>query len=142
MVSMEKSKFLAPKYSVFMLDLVEYLEVSIDFDSMSEMSSVFEDSISFDGGRNQFLKSKSVLQEKKNTIKRVLGAEREREQSEDYFKNLTHLNADVADEIITSEETRPKPYILDSRSLELLRDPPLKPLKLIPPFKITKPHPK
>ena len=80
--------------------------MSIDWDSMSEMSSVCEDSISVGDGREGrggggvggkggggFLKSRSVLQEKKNMIRRVMGGERERERevSADYWRDLTHL---------------------------------------------------
>lgn len=91
---------------------------------MSDMSSVFEDSISLDGGntdRSQYLKSKSVLQEKKNTIKRVLFAEREREHSASYFKNLTHLN--IADEMVVTEQDQSRRSILEFRSTELPKDP-------------------
>ena len=81
MVLMEKNKFLLPKYSTSFSDIIDSLDIQIDFDSMSDMSSVFEASISLDvkkTDRSQFLKSRTILQEKKNTIKKVLNVERER----------------------------------------------------------------
>lgn len=72
MISLEKGKFLNPKYSSCVSDLIDAMKIDVHEDTMSDMSSVFNASLSVDlnhkASKNEFLKSRNMLETKKSSI--------------------------------------------------------------------------
>lgn len=69
---MEKGKFMAPKYTSCFTDLIDSLNIEINYDSMSECSSMMsqtfslrKDSVELDGEQ---LRSNALLNNKKNLL--------------------------------------------------------------------------
>ena len=106
MALMERAKFLLPKHSTGIDDLISALEIQINLDTESDMSSVYSESfsLSIDNKRStkeQFLKSRNMLQTKKHTLQNAFRADRSKELDISANKHITHL--DMADEeLITS----------------------------------------
>lgn len=72
MFLMEKGKFMAPKYTSCFTDLIDSLNIEINYDSMSECSSMMsqtfslrKDSVELDGEQ---LRSNALLNNKKNLL--------------------------------------------------------------------------
>jgi hypothetical protein len=71
MFLLEKGKFMAPKYTSCFTDLIDNLHISINYDSMSECSSVMSQTFSLrkdHEGDNDRLKSNQLLASKKNLL--------------------------------------------------------------------------
>lgn len=72
MFLMEKGKFMAPKYTSCFTDLIDSLNIEINYDSISECSSMMsqtfslrKDSVELDGEQ---LRSNALLNNKKNLL--------------------------------------------------------------------------
>jgi hypothetical protein len=79
MFVLERGKFMIPKYSTCFGDLVVQLGIEIDYDNMSDSSSIASGSFTVvgeNGGGGEFLRSRSILQSKKNSIELALKRDR------------------------------------------------------------------
>jgi hypothetical protein len=70
MFLLEKGKFMAPKYTSCFTDLIDSLHININYDSMSECSSVMSQTFSLrkDNDTDDRLKSNHLLASKKNLL--------------------------------------------------------------------------
>ena len=70
MFLLEKGKFMAPKYTSCFTDLIDSLHISINYDSMSECSSVMSQTFSLrkDNQTDDRLKSNQLHASKKNLL--------------------------------------------------------------------------
>lgn len=72
MYVLEKGKFMPPKYSSCFTDLIETMNIEIDYDSMSDASSMISQTFSIKrdstDGNDEAMKSRIILQNKKNFL--------------------------------------------------------------------------
>lgn len=72
MYILEKGKFMPPKYSSCFTDLIETMNIQIDYDSMSDASSMISQTFSIkrdpNEGNEDAIKSRVILQNKKNFL--------------------------------------------------------------------------
>ena len=72
MYLLEKGKFMTPKYSTCFNDLIDALNIEINYDSMSDASSMISQTFSIKNEQadleNDGFKSRAVLQGKKNYL--------------------------------------------------------------------------
>jgi hypothetical protein len=69
MFLLEKGKFMAPKYTSCFTDLIDSLHINVNYDTLSECSSVMSQTFSLGKGDNDDrLKSNQLLASKKNLL--------------------------------------------------------------------------
>lgn len=87
MFVLERGKFMIPKYSTCFGDLITQLGIEIDYDNISDTSSIVSQSFTIIGEKRddnqmstningEFLRSRSILQSKKNSIEMALHRDR------------------------------------------------------------------
>lgn len=87
MFILEKGKFMIPKYSTCFADLITQLGIEIDYDNLSDTSSMISQSFTIAGEKRddnqsstningEFLRSRSILENKKNSIEMALRRDR------------------------------------------------------------------
>ena len=71
MFLLEKGKFMAPKYSTCFNDLVDFMNIEINYDTLSDVSSLASQTFSLkkdNDPEQDVFKSRSILQNKKNNL--------------------------------------------------------------------------
>lgn len=72
MFLLEKGKFMTPKYSTCYNDLIETLNIDINYDSLSDASSMMSQTFSLkkeqNDGENDVFQSRAILEVKKNHL--------------------------------------------------------------------------
>lgn len=72
MFVLEKGKFMAPKYSPSLIDLVSALNIEIDYDAISDTSSMMSQTFSlkrdFHNAEDDVFKSRAILETKRNNL--------------------------------------------------------------------------
>ena len=97
MIHMEKNKFLNPKYTTCVSDLLDIMDINVNEDSMSDMSSVFNASISVDlnksDNKKEFLKSRNMLETKKKSIESNMKSFNTKTHSPNRLYNVNKLDS-------------------------------------------------
>ncbi len=72
MFLLEKGKFMTPKYSTGFADLIETLNIEINYDSLSDASSMMSQTFSLkkepQDTENDIFKSRAILETKRNHL--------------------------------------------------------------------------
>lgn len=101
MFVLERGKFMIPKYSTCFADLIAQLGIEIDYDNISDASSIISQSFTVAGEKHddnqistningEFLRSRSLLENKKNSIEMAL--KRDRGSIETFMLSKRHLD--------------------------------------------------